>query len=247
MPAYDKEDRMGLIIKVAFTVVIGSVVVLAQGNPSQDAMAAVKESLAANQAKLRTYSWVETTQVTMKGEVKKQEQKQCFYGADGKIQKTPLPGAAAPQAQKQSGGGRRGGRLKEKVVENKIDDLKDSIEQVVALVHQYVPPDAQKIQTAQAAGNLSTQPTGGTLNLNVKNYLKAGDMLAIGLDTTAKVLTSYSVQSFVEKPKDDDVKLAVTFGRLPDGTSYPQQILLDVTAKAIQVKVTNSGHKKSGA
>ena len=238
---------MALIIKVAFTVVMGSIV-LAQGKPSPDAIAALKESLAANQAKLRSYSWVETTQVTMKGEVKKQEQKQCYYGADGKIQKTPLPGApTAPQPQKQSGGGGRGGRLKERIVENKVDALKDYLEQVVALVHQYVPPDAQKIQAAQAAGNLSTQPSGSTLNLSVKNYLKAGDQLAIGLDTSAQVLTSYGVQSFVEKPKEDDVKLAVTFGRLQDGTSYPQQILLDVSAKSIQVKVTNSGHKKSGA
>ena len=40
--------------------------------------------------------------------------------------------------------------------------------------------------------------------------------------------------------------LAVTFANLPDGTSYPQQTLLDVKAKNIQVKVTNSGYKKAG-
>ena len=60
-------------------------------------------------------------------------------------------------------------------------------------------------------------------------------------------MRSYNVSSYVEKPKDDAVTLAVTFGSLADGTSYPQQILLDVKAKDIQVKVTNSGHKKSGA
>ena len=60
-------------------------------------------------------------------------------------------------------------------------------------------------------------------------------------------LTSYAVSSYVEKPNEDDVRLNVTFAALPDGTSYPQQVLLDVKAKAIQVKVTNSGHKKSGS
>ena len=55
------------------------------------------------------------------------------------------------------------------------------------------------------------------------------------------------MRSFVEKPKDDDVNLAVTFGKLEDGTSYPQQIVLDVTAKKIQVKISNSGYKKSGS
>ena len=75
----------------------------------------------------------------MKGEVKKQEQKQCYYAADGKVQKTPLAGAAppAPKKEEQARGGRRGGggRVKEAVIENKVDDLKDYMERVAALVH----------------------------------------------------------------------------------------------------------------
>ena len=64
---------------------------------------------------------------------------------------------------------------------------------------------------------------------------------------SAKKLSSYNVASYVEKPKDDPVTLTVTFALLPDGTSYPQQVLLDVKAKNLQVKITNSGHKKAGA
>jgi len=230
-----------------FTVLFAAGAVLAQ-DASQTGAAALKESLAQNQAKLRTYSWVETTDVSLKGEVKKHEQKQCSYGADGKVQKTPIGGGAPAAAKQQAGdGGKRGGRLKEKVVENKVEDMKEYMEKVAALVQQYVPPDPQKIQAAQSAGNVSTQPSGAALNLNVKDYAKPGDLLAIGFDMTAKQLSSYKVQSFVEKPKEDDVTLAVTFGRLEDGTSYPQQTLLDVTAKKIQVKVTNSGYKKTGS
>jgi hypothetical protein len=81
----------------------------------------------------------------------------------------------------------------------------------------------------------------------VKDYLRPGDQLSIGFNADATKLSSYAVNSYVEKPKEDDVTLTVTFGALQDGTSFPQQILLDVKAKAIQVKVTNSGHKKSGA
>jgi hypothetical protein len=234
-----------MTLNTAFTFLFAAAV-LAQVDSSQSGAAALKESLAQNQARLRTYSWIETTQVSLKGEVKKQEQKQCYYGADGKVQKTPIGSAPAQSAQKPSGGGRKGGRMKERIVENKVDEMKEYMERVVALVHQYVPPDPQKIGEAQSAGNVATQPSGGTLNLNVKNYVKPGDVLAIGFDTTAKQLASYNVQSFVDKPKDDDVKLAVTFGKLEDGTSYPQQITLDVAAKKIQAKITNSGYKKTG-
>jgi hypothetical protein len=210
----------------------------------EDRSAAIKEALARNQAALRQYSWIETTTISLKGEVKKQEQKQCFYGADGKVQKTPLPGQAAPQEQPQRGGGRRGGRLKEAIVENKVEELKDYMEKAAALVHQYVPPDPQKIQEAQKAGNVAVQPAGGVTTLNVKNYVKSGDSLSLGFDPTAKAMRSYAVQSYVEKPKDDDLTLSVKFNSLADGTTYPQTIVLNVTAKNVVVNITNSGYKK---
>ena len=232
---------------VAIPLFIVSVAAQAPAPAAQDRAAALKQSLAENQKALRQYTWVETTQISLKGEVKKQEQKQVVYGADGKPKKTPLPAAAekaAPASDKGGGGGRRGGgRLKEAIVENKVEDMKEYMEKVAALVGEYVPPDAQKIQAAQAAGNLTA--AGGTLT--VKNYVKQGDSLSIGLDAASKKLSSYNVASYVEKPKDDVVTLTVTFALLPDGTSYPQQVLLDVKSKQIQVKVTNAGHKKAGA
>ena len=192
------------------------------------------------------YTWVETTEISLKGEVKKTEQKQCFYGADGKVQKTPIAGAApAPAKQPESkGGGRRGGgRAKEAIIENKVDDMKDYMAKVAALVQDYVPPSPAKIQAAQAAGNVAVQPGPKTL-LNIKDYNKPGDAVAIGFDSAAKKMASFSVNSYVEKPKEDDVTLTVTFSSLTDGTSYPAQTLLDVKAKQIQVKVTNGGYKK---
>ena len=146
---------------------------VAQSPAPQERVAALKESLAQNQAALRTYSWIETTEISLKGEVKKKEQKQCSYGADGKVQKTPLPGSAPAQSssQKEDRGGRGRGRAKQAIVENKVEDMKEYMEQVAALVHQYVPPDPQKLQAAQAAGNLSVQPSSGAAGLSVKDYV----------------------------------------------------------------------------
>jgi hypothetical protein len=220
-----------------------AVALIAQAPSPQDKIAAMKQSLAQNAAALRTYSWVETTTISLKGEVKKQEQKNCYYGADGKVQKTAIAGAApAPKKESGGGGGRRGGgRVKENIIENKVEDLQEYMGKAAALVQEYVPPDPQKIQAAQAAGNLTLEAG----KLAIKNYLKPGDALTIGFDATAKKLTSYAANSYVEKPKEDDVTLGVTFASLQDGTSYPQQVLLDVKAKNVQVKVVNSGYKKT--
>jgi len=53
------------------------------------------------------------------------------------------------------------------------------------------------------------------------------------------------VQSYVEKPKDDDLSLTVKFSSLPDGTTYPETVVLDVKAKQVVVNITNSGYKKA--
>ena len=218
---------------------------------AQEKIAALKESIAQNQAALKTYKWTESTEISLKGEVKKKEQKLCQYGPDGKVQKTPVAGGdQAAKEDKDSGrGGRRGGgAVKKAIVENKVDDLKDYMEKAAALVHEYVPPDPQKIQAAMAAGKIATQPASGqgVSTLTITDYVKPGDKLILGFDPVAKKLRSYQVQSYVEKPKDDAVKLAVTFASLPDGTNYPQQTVLDVAAKKVNVKIVNSGYAKAG-
>jgi len=235
----------------AFTVLLPAAMAAQQpdaASAKQEKVAALKQSLAANQAALKTSSWTETTEISLKGEVKKQEQKQCQYGPDGKVQKTPIPGAEpASQPQQESGGrGRRGGAVKKAIVEEKVGEMKDYMQQVAALVHEYVPPDPQKIQAAQAAGNVSVQPSGGLVTMTIKNYNKPGDSLALGFDSAAKKIRSYTVNSYLKDPKDDPVKLDVTFASLADGTNYPGQSVLDAPGKKIQVKVTNSGYKKVG-
>ena len=240
-------------LALSVTILLAVAQVVAQAGDAasakQEKVAALKQSIAQNQASLKTYSWTETTQVSLKGEVKKQEQKQCQYGPDGKVQKTPAPGAEAPsEPQEQTGGrGRRGGAVKKEIVEKKVGEMKDYMQQVAALVHEYVPPDPQKIQAAQAAGNVAIQPGQQELvTLTIKNYVKDGDSLALGFDSAAKKIRSYDVSSYLKSPKDDPVKLAVSFASLPDGTSYAQQSVLDAPSKNIQVKVTNSDYKKAG-
>src|SRR4029434_820988 len=161
-----KITRLGIGVRIGFILVLSFLAVdnhaqspAAANAGSQDKIAALKESIAQNQAALKTYKWTEATEISLKGEVKKKEQKLCQYGPDGKVQKTPVAGAEpAAKEEKDSGrGGRKGGGvIKTAIVENKVDDMKDYMEKPAALVHEYVPPDPQKIQAAMAAGKIST-------------------------------------------------------------------------------------------
>ncbi len=214
------------------------------GADKQQKIAALKQAIAQDQAALKQYKWTETTQTSMKGEVKKTEQKACQYGPDGKVQKTPISSADQPAPKKESKrAGRRGGAVKEAIVENKVEDLKEYMQQVGALVKEYVPPDGQKIQAAAAAGNLSVTPAGGLDTVQIKDYAKTGDMLSLGFDPTAKKLRSYKVQSYL-KDKNDAVTLDVTFAQLPGGPNHVEHTVLNATAKKILVDISNSGYAK---
>ena len=224
-------------------------VVSAQTAPATPAaaerVAALKQALAENQAALRQYTWTESTEISLKGEVKKREKKICRYGADGKVQKTPAPGDES-QPQEESGGRRRGGRVKQHVVDKKVGEMKDYMQRVTALVQEYVPPESARIQAAAAAGTIAAQPdpTADVSAVRITSYFKPGDSLGVAFNRAAKSLERYEVASYVDDPKDDVVTLAVQFGRLDDGTSYPREIVLDAKAKQIQVKVTNSGYAR---
>lgn len=207
------------------------------GNELQEKLAAVKQSAAENQKALRQYQWIETTQVSLKGEVKSTKQATCLYGSDGKVQKVPMATAPPPPPS--------GGRLKQKIVANKKEELTDYMESAKNLIGLYVPPNPDKMQQAFQAGNasLSGTQTAGVIELIFKNYVLPGDSMTLSFLSSAKKLTSVNVNSYLNDPKDV-VSLSVQFASLPDGTSYSSQVVLVAEAKQTQVTVTNSNYQK---
>src|SRR5678815_3285784 len=97
----------------------------AQAPAGPDQMvAALKQNLAESQKRLRQYEWIETTAISLKGEEKSRKQQRVYYGADGTLTKTPIGAAPAPKPSQPSGR-RGGGRVKEKIVENKKDEMQE--------------------------------------------------------------------------------------------------------------------------
>jgi hypothetical protein len=214
----------------------------AAGGGAQDRVGAVKQSLQEGMARIRQYEWVETTIISLKGEEKSRKQNRCYYGADGKVQKTSLD-QAPPPAQAKSGGGRRGGKVKQQVVENKKDEMKEYMERAGTLIHAYVPPNPAQIQAAKDAGRIAMNPqAGGRVRLVISQYLQAGDALTIDLDPATNRLLGLGVNTYLDKP-DEPVTLAVQMTTLPDGAIYAAQTTLDAKAKNITVVIQNSGYR----
>ena len=73
-----------------YAVVIATLTLTALVRPAgaqdlQQRLAAVKQSVAANQQALRSYTWLEKTELSLKGEVKATKVDSCRYGPDGKV------------------------------------------------------------------------------------------------------------------------------------------------------------------
>jgi hypothetical protein len=208
------------------------------GSPAvKEKLAELKQSVAANQAKLHGYQWTQTTQVALKGETKKDSQFLCHYGPDGKEQKTPI-GAPEPEKQLPTGG------LKGRVVQKKVGEMKDYTERLKSLVSHYAPPDPQRIQAAVQSGNASMNLAGGLATITMTNYYKPGDKVAFALNTATKKLQSYNVDTYLDDPKKDVVTLTNQFASLPDGTNYLEQTVLNAQGKQLVMTTTNSGYTK---
>jgi hypothetical protein len=207
----------------------------AAGGELQAKVAAIKQSVAENQQKLHKYQWMETTQLTLNGDAKPPTQSMCQYGPDGTVQKTPMGPPPAPPS---------GGRMKQRIIEKKKEEMKDYMGQVKTLLAQYVPPNPQKMQQALQAGkaSLNPSPDSGTTSVVFKDYSLPGDQMTLTFNTAAKKISAINVYTYMDNPQDA-VTLAVKFASLPDSTNYVQQSVLNATAKKLVVTTTNANYQ----
>ena len=198
-------------------------------------LAAVKQAAAANSQALRSYTWLEKTELSLKGELKATKVDSCRYGPDGKVQKTPV--VQPPPPEKKRG-------LKGKIVAKKTGEMKEELEAAVALVQEYVPPAPDRIQVVINAGTASLGQA-GTKNVafTFLGYAKQGDALKITFDKAITALRQIDVTTWLDKP-DETVTLHVAMQSLPNGVRFPGTVLLTIASSKMQVRITKSNYQK---
>jgi hypothetical protein len=209
----------------------------AQRNALQQKVAELKQSIATNRARLMKYQWLQTTQVTIKGQTKKDEAMSCRYGPDGQVQKTSLGPSPVPQQQVPTKG------LRGKIAQKKIGEMKDYTERLKSLISHYAPPNPEMIKAAVDAGNTNLNASNGIVTLTFTNFYKSGDKVDFGFDVATKKLVSYHVNTFLDDPKTDIVTMTNKFASLPDGTNYLAETVLDAQGKQMQITTTNSNYE----
>jgi hypothetical protein len=221
----------------SITLLLMPVIARSQSPEVQQRVAALKQAVARDQQNIRQYEWIETTVISLKGEEKSRQQKRCYYGADGGLQKVTVD--ASPPPDKKRG-------VRGRVIARKTEELTDYMKQAVALVKTYVPPDPGRIQSVKDAGKVNLDLPGGgkALRVNLRDYAKPGDVLTVEVDPASNRVMGLTVATYLDDPKDI-VTLDVRFASLQDGTGYPATEALVAKAKNLAVNVTNTGYRKS--
>jgi hypothetical protein len=210
---------------------------IAQSPEIEQKLAAVKQAAAENKQKIRQYQWIETTQLTLKGDAKPPTKNSCLYGPDGKVQKTMIGAPPPPPS---------GGRMKQKVIAKKKAEMKDYMQDVKAVLAMYLPPDPQKMQVDYQAGKVSLNPVPGAVNLIFVDYAQPGDKMTLTFNTATKKISALKIDTYMGEEKDV-VTLQVQMATLADGTSYESQTVLNATAKQLVVTTINSDYQKVAA
>jgi hypothetical protein len=227
---------VGLWTALGALVLVAAPQAVAQNAELQQKVAAVKQAAAENKQKLQQYQWMETVQLTLKGDAKPPSTSLCRYGPDGQVQKTPMGAPPPPPS---------GGRLKQKVIANKKAEMKDYMDDVKGLLALYLPPDPQRMEQSFQAGKVLLNPAASIVNIIFADYAQPGDRMTIAFDGAAKKIVSLNVDTYMGETKDV-VTLKAQMGGLPDGTNYVQQTILSAIAKQLVVNTTNSNYQKLG-
>ena len=216
----------------------GRIAVAQAPQPSlPERVAALKATLAASQANLRHYEWIETTIVSLNGEEKSRKQQRCYYGADGVLQKVVVD-ASPPPATKPG--------LRGRIIANKKAELTDYMQSAVSLVKSYVPPDPSKIQAVKDAGKVGIDvlEPGRRALINFRDYQKAGDNLGVEIDLANNRIARVTVSTYLDSTADV-ITLNAGMGQLDDGTAYASNIILNAQAKNLTVTVQNTGYRRT--
>jgi hypothetical protein len=117
----------------------------------QQKLAAAKAAAAKNQQTLRSYSWIEKTELLLKSEVKATKVDSYRYGPDGTVQKTAVVTPPPPQK-------RRG--LKGKIFAKKTGEMKKNWKVRSRSSSSTCPPEPDKMQVLMNAGTASLSQAG---------------------------------------------------------------------------------------
>jgi hypothetical protein len=195
-----------------------------------------------NQKALSEYSWQEQETISLKGKVESQRLFEVQLGPDGRISRTPmeLPEENLSQNEKSSG-------IQKYVTEKKKRAVMISAKELKELAETYVHFDTESLRRAYERKDIADEPTAagtGVKKLSIHNFLKAGDLVMMGLTEKSSEVQTLEVFSYLTDPKES-VHILAEFVIAPDGLNHVDAITATARKNNLSVVIRNLAYERT--
>lgn len=230
------EPMTRFIFLIALLAALGGLA-LAQQAPAPPQPPEVIQLMGKSLQSLPQYTFKQSTVMKLKGEVKSNTLNQVSFGPDGKPQTTQL---SAPPPQQESGGPGRRGRVKERIVENKKEDMQEFVQALVKLSNSYLVLAKDKMQTLAQTGQFSQDANG--IQLAVHDFVQPGDKLVLTFDPATKRERKAVVTTTLD---DGPVTVTAVYQDLADGLTYNAQTVISAPKKDLELTMQTFEYVKT--
>jgi hypothetical protein len=185
---------------------------LAQGTTLGERILGMEQRLIADRLVLGRYEWLETSVLSRNGSERGRTERRESALRPAVI-KTAARGAVA-----------------------------EEIRRATALIHDYVPLDTLILHRVLQSGGWREVLGEPRRRLDLQDYLKPGDRIAIEIDQAGDRVLRMQVSTYGDTP-DDAVTLTVQFASLPDGTGYAAQVTCDHPKTRVRIVNQSTGFR----
>ena len=202
------------------------------GQTKTDLSLKVSSAAATNRAQLAGYVWTRTVQVFVDGTLKNTTVSSLSIGPDGKIVTTAVS-TVSPDPPPTKG-------IRGKIAKNKIDDIKDYVDEAVKLSVGYLYMSKGKMVDYFDAANITQ--SGNTITVQGKNVNKPNDNATMNLSGGTLAYISQSFHSTLAN--GDAVEGTFNYKTFSNGLTAFDSGELDLPAKKMKLRISNTGYAK---
>jgi hypothetical protein len=111
--------------------------------------------------------------------------------------------------------------------------MKEYAQRLTDLVEQYLPPDPEKLRMELRTAELGK--AGNGISVNLKNYVKTGDLFALTLDPKTRKPQKIVIDTLLDR---DPILVSADFSVAPNGASYPSLMKIESKKKDLEIRIS---------
>lgn len=231
------KTRVALIMVVAL--IVGALLAPAwaqapaQSTQNLEVLALVGAQMGENMRALTGYTYQQRTAVQINGELKNVKLVQVAFGPDRQPLVTTL---SSEPPEKLSGG-----PIRRHIEEDKINEMKETIEQVVQLSNSYLMLNQQSLQQLGRIAQAWMSPDGSSIRVTASGFQQPGDQVTITCDGQTKRQTQTQVTTNIF---GGPMTILATYRQWPTGLNYNDQTVINVPGKGMQITINTMNYMK---